>query len=108
MTSLLGFEALIRGKPVTCLGAPFYSGWGLTRDLGTVPTRRQARPSLMALVHAVLIDYPRYFDPVTKQPCPPEVVIDRLATGEGPAPSATNRALAKLQGMMASYSWLWR
>ncbi len=31
MTSLLGFEALLRGKPVTCLGAPFYvESWGLT------------------------------------------------------------------------------
>jgi capsular polysaccharide export protein len=28
MTSLLGFEALIRGKSVTCLGLPFYCGWG--------------------------------------------------------------------------------
>ncbi|KKK94166.1 hypothetical protein LCGC14_2685580, partial [marine sediment metagenome] len=28
MTSLTGFEALLRGKPVTCLGAPFYAGWG--------------------------------------------------------------------------------
>ncbi len=44
MTSLLGFEALLRGKPVTCLGAPFYAGWGLTRDLGPVPERRTARP----------------------------------------------------------------
>ena len=25
ITSLLGFEALLRGKPVTCLGAPFYA-----------------------------------------------------------------------------------
>ena len=41
MTSLAGFEALIRGKPVTCLGAPFYAGWGLTRDLGPLPDRRR-------------------------------------------------------------------
>ena len=34
MTSLLGFEALLRGMPVTTLGAPFYAGWGLTDDLG--------------------------------------------------------------------------
>ena len=26
MTSLLGFEALLRGKKVTCLGTPFYAG----------------------------------------------------------------------------------
>lgn len=28
MTSTLGFEALLRGLPVTTLGAPFYAGWG--------------------------------------------------------------------------------
>lgn len=27
ITSLLGFEALLRGKPVVCLGVPFYAGW---------------------------------------------------------------------------------
>ncbi|MCB1341854.1 MAG: capsular polysaccharide biosynthesis protein, partial [Pseudooceanicola sp.] len=62
MTSLLGFEALLRGLPVTVLGAPFYAGWGLTRDLAATPDRRRARPSLEGLVHAALIDYPRYYD----------------------------------------------
>ena len=32
ITSLSGFEALIHGKKVTCLGTPFYSGWGITDD----------------------------------------------------------------------------
>ena len=32
ITSLSGFEALLRDKKVTCYGAPFYSGWGLTED----------------------------------------------------------------------------
>ncbi len=108
MTSLLGFEALIRGVPVTCLGAPFYAGWGLTTDLGAVPARRKARPSLAGLIHAALIDYPRYIDPVTGRPCPVEVAVDRLAAGEIPHPGAGNRALAKLQGLFASYAHLWR
>jgi capsular polysaccharide export protein len=108
MTSLLGFEALLRGLPVTCLGAPFYAGWGLTRDLGPVPARRQARPGLAGLVHAALIAYPRYVDPVTGLPCPAEVVAERLATGTVPHPGAANRALAKLQGAFASRAGLWR
>lgn len=108
MTSLLGFEALLRGVPVTCLGTPFYAGWGLTTDLGRVPARRQARPGLPALVQAALIDYPRYRDPVTGLPCPVEVAVDRLATGAIPAPGPANRALSKLQGLFASQSWLWR
>ena len=108
MTSLLGFEALLRGTPVTCLGTPFYAGWGLTRDLGAVPDRRAARPGLSALAHAVLISYPRYFDPVTGLPCPPEVVVDRLIGGDIPRPGPGNRSLAKLQGLLASYAYLWR
>ncbi|NKX43423.1 capsular polysaccharide biosynthesis protein [Roseicyclus persicicus] len=108
MTSALGFEALLRGVPVTVLGAPFYAGWGLTRDLGPVPPHRTARPSLAALVHAALIAYPRYHDPVTGLPCPPEVALDRLATGEGLGRRPALRVLAKLQGWFAGHSWLWR
>ena len=32
MTSLGGFEALLREKKVHCYGLPFYSNWGLTVD----------------------------------------------------------------------------
>lgn len=108
MTSLLGFEALIRGLPVTCLGAPFYAGWGLTRDLGPVPDRRTARPDLPQLVHAALIAYPRYWDPVSRRPCPVEVALDRLASGDIPHPGRANRLLSKLQGRFASLAHLWR
>jgi len=83
LTSTLGFEALIRGKKVTCLGTPFYAGWGLTRDLGEMPERRHARPDLTALVHACLVDYPRYLDPVTGMVCPVEIAVQRLADGDG-------------------------
>ncbi|MCH2163337.1 MAG: capsular polysaccharide biosynthesis protein [Marinovum sp.] len=108
MTSLLGFEALLRDVPVTTLGAPFYAGWGLTEDLGEVPARRQARLSLNQLVYAALIAYPRYFDPITGMACPPEVTVDRLASGKLPRPGLGNRTLAKLQGLFASYAHLWR
>ncbi|WP_213685771.1 capsular polysaccharide biosynthesis protein [Roseicyclus sp.] len=108
MTSGLGFEALLRGVPVTCLGAPFYAGWGLTRDLGPMPAHRRARPSLAALAHAALITYPRYHDPLTGLPCPPEVALDRLADGTGLRGRPTLRALAKLQGWFAGWAWVWR
>lgn len=116
MTSLLGFEALLRGKPVTCLGAPFYAGWGLTRDLDPVPARRARAPdghplprvTLNALIHAALIRYPRYYDPVTRRPCPPEVAVERLASGALPRPGPALRLLAKLQGVFASQAHLWR
>ncbi|MDQ1898861.1 capsular polysaccharide biosynthesis protein [Paracoccus sp. WLY502] len=107
ITSTLGFEALLRGVPVTTLGAPFYPGWGLTHDLGPIPARRVARPDLAALVHACLIAYPRYRDPVTGLPCPVEVAVDRLRAGISPRPPAL-RLLAKLQGAFAGQAWIWR
>lgn len=108
MTSLTGFEALLRGVRVTCLGAPFYAGWHLTRDLGPVPDRRTARPDLVQLVHAALIAYPRYWDPVSHRPCPVEVALDRLAAGDIPRPGRMNRLFSKLQGQLAGYAHLWR
>lgn len=108
MTSLLGFEALLRGVKVTCMGAPFYAGWGLTRDLGEIPPRRTARPTLEGLVHAALIDYPRYLDPKTGLPCPVEIAVERLASGDIPHPGPLNRLLSKLQGLLAGAAPLWR
>ena len=109
MTSLLGFEALIRNTPVTTLGTPFYAGWGLTDDRGSIPARRRAaRPSMDALVHAVLIDYPRYFDPITGTAAPPEAIVKRLAQGQIPRPGPANRLLAKTQGALVSFAPLWR
>lgn len=108
MTSLTGFEALLRGCRVVTFGAPFYAGWGLTDDRGTTPERRTARPALAGLVHATLIDYPRYLDPVSTLPCPVETAIERLVSGDIPHPGTFNRVLSKLQGQFASYRGLWR
>ncbi|MEM7295359.1 MAG: capsular polysaccharide biosynthesis protein [Pseudomonadota bacterium] len=108
LTSLLGFEALIRGMPVTCLGSPFYAGWGLTQDLGTPVAHRNAQVSLDGLLHAALIDYPRYFDPVTHCGCPVEVALERLASGTAPRRGIGMRSLSKLQGLFASYAHFWR
>lgn len=83
-TSLTGFEALMRGCGVTCHGTPFYAGWGLTRDLGTIPDRRGRKLTLDELVAGVLILYPRYLDPVTGLPCPPEVLVSRMAGAATP------------------------
>ncbi|MEM0921862.1 MAG: capsular polysaccharide biosynthesis protein [Pseudomonadota bacterium] len=108
LTSLMGFEALLRGKQVICLGQPFYAGWGLTQD-HTPLSRRSARPKLPALVWAALIAYPRYIDPVTRLPCPPELLIERLAEGSAPSPPPARRLLAKAQGWCAGQGLIfWR
>ena len=83
-SSLAGFEALLRGKPVTVHGVPFYAGWGLTNDRGPVPARRCARRSLDELVAATYLLYPRYLDPITGLPCPAEVLVQRLSGSEQP------------------------
>jgi capsular polysaccharide export protein len=77
LTSLTGFEALLRGKPVTCYGRPFYAGWGLTRDI--VPIDRRTRSlTLDELVAGALICYPSYFDRGGRDLLAPEQALDEL------------------------------
>lgn len=78
VSSLLGFEALVAGRPVTLFGRAFYSGWGLTDDRAP-PTGRRGPVPLGCLVAAVFRDYPCYFDPATRRPCPMETVVAHLA-----------------------------
>ncbi|MEX0970655.1 MAG: capsular polysaccharide biosynthesis protein [Paracoccaceae bacterium] len=99
ITSLMGFEALMHGLPVTCFGAPFYAGWGLTDDRATPPARRIARPNLDQLAQAVLVDYPLYRDPVSGAPCPPEVLVERMVAGHGRQPWYL-RILARAQRVL--------
>lgn len=78
ITSLAGFEALLRGKPVTCYGQPFYAGWGLTQDVMPV-VRRSRRLSLDELAAAVLILYPLYLSRDGKRLIAPEQALDELS-----------------------------
>ena len=94
MTSLTGFEALLRGLRVATHGLPFYAGWGLTDDALALP-RRDRRLTLDELVAVALILYPRYVDPTTGLPCPVETIVERLAEGrETPAPPLARLAVA--------------
>lgn len=77
VTSQMGFEALIWGKPVRCFGMPFYAGWGLTQDAEPAPHRRNPA-TLAQLVHGALIKYARYLDPETGRPCDVEVVARHI------------------------------
>jgi capsular polysaccharide export protein len=65
ITSLSGFEALLRGIKVTTLGAPFYSGWGLTDDRQKTG-RRNRNLTIEELFAGAYILYPRYRDPIRK------------------------------------------
>ncbi len=81
VTSQLGFEALLWGRPVHCYGMPFYAGWGLTHDHLQAPLRRAAIPTrrLADLVHAAFVDYATYVDPHAHQCCSVEELISCIA-----------------------------
>ncbi|BCM87112.1 capsular polysaccharide biosynthesis protein [Methylobacterium indicum] len=103
VTSLIGFEALLRGKAVTTHGLPFYAGWGLTDDPGS--PRRTRRLTLDELVAGALVLYPRYVDPRTGLPCPPEVLVQRLAAGD---PELARRARTPEAVLKQVWSVIWR
>lgn len=90
ISSLTGFEALLRGLSVTCYGLPFYAGWGLTHDKitdnatnstaqATLSRRDRRNPlTLSQLVKGALIDYPLYQLPTGFGLAQVEQVIDFL------------------------------
>jgi capsular polysaccharide export protein len=111
LTSLAGFEALLRGKPVVCWGCPFYAGWGLTEDREEMP-RRVRRLSLDELVAGVLLLYPTYVSRVTGCFTTAERALTELqqwrAEGAGARPnvSAGRRAWRwTLRHMVALRRW---
>ncbi len=77
LTSLVGFEALMRGKVVVCYGMPFYAGWGLTVDHQSCASRSRIL-SLNELLAGALLLYPRYIDPKTHAVCELEMVLAGL------------------------------
>jgi capsular polysaccharide export protein len=77
LTSLSGFEALLRGVAVVCHGLPFYAGWGLTSDRHAVP-RRSRRLSLDELVAGTLMLYPRYLSRQTGERVSAEFAVEDL------------------------------
>jgi len=77
MTSLVGFEALMRGIKVFTYGLPFYAGWGLSED-AVVCDRRQRVLGIDELTAATLLLYPRYIDPLSRERCEVEVTLQGL------------------------------
>ncbi len=90
VTSQLGFEAMMAGLPVSCFGAPFYAGWGLTDDRIAIP-RRTARPTLAQLFSAAYLDYTAYIDTRSGQRISFEAAIDQLVKDRAVAPEAGAR-----------------
>lgn len=76
ISSLSGFDALLREKIVYTYGSPFYAGWGLTKD--EIFLYRKRKLSLNELVAGTLLIYPIYFDWKLKGFVDCETVINRI------------------------------
>lgn len=87
LTSLGGFEALIRGVPVTVWGLPFYAGWGLTNDVLAghpwIKSRRKRRHTVQSLAYVCLVEYPLYISRKSRRASNVEAVIEELAEAAG-------------------------
>ncbi len=77
VSSGMGFEALMAGCDVTCFGAPFYSGWGLTRDRRKVKRRNKQR-SLEEVFFVSYLLLTRYVDPLRGRACELETVLSYI------------------------------
>ena len=82
VSSQLGFEALLCGKPVHCFGLPWYAGWGLTQDrkelTNLIQTRRNVSRSVEQLFVAAYMRYAKYVSPVSQQLCELHEIINLL------------------------------
>ncbi|KGA96899.1 hypothetical protein AJ85_02195 [Alkalihalobacillus alcalophilus ATCC 27647 = CGMCC 1.3604] len=78
ITSLAGFEALIRHIPVTTIGAPFYSGWGLTDDRQPV-SRRKRKLTIEEVFAGAYLLYPKYVDVQTGEPITMEAAMKQIS-----------------------------
>ncbi|RYF88890.1 MAG: capsular polysaccharide biosynthesis protein, partial [Caulobacteraceae bacterium] len=102
LTSLTGFEALMRGKAVSVYGRPFYAGWGLTDDRLAF-ARRTRQASVDHLILAALIHYPIYVTP-SGWPCEAEDLVQALiAARDQPTPKAPRGQIQRwAAGIIAS------
>lgn len=78
ISSLVGFEALLRGKAVTPHGLPFYAGWGLTNDLVQTPRRSRVR-TIDELIYIAFSIYTRHVDPISRKVCSIHELIQSLS-----------------------------
>ena len=99
ISSTVGLEALLHGKPVLTLGQPFYSGYGVTVDVDSfrelqakvgellrLPARPRAHSALPARRHAlVLPGSPVAIDPSDANARRMAASLDVAARGDGAA-----------------------
>lgn len=109
ISSLTGFEALLRGLKVVCYGLPFYAGFGLTIDKADNPQANLAKQrrlrgevlTLEQLVYTTLIDYPIYQLPHGYGLAQVEDVVDFLYNTNTPTlPKSNPMVYSSLQSLV--------
>ncbi|MHC5224863.1 capsular polysaccharide biosynthesis protein [Ignatzschineria sp. LJL83] len=115
MTSLAGFEALLRGKKVHCYGIPFYAGWGLTEDRHRLENRRLRKLILSELIAGTLLLYPEYLNISTGKLTNAETILQSLAKERELQTNKLKKSTLKthwparkwkqLQGLMQTLKW---
>jgi capsular polysaccharide export protein len=100
MTSLVGFEALMRGIKVFTYGMPFYAGWGLSEDAHSCE-RRTRTLTVDELVAGALVLYPHYIHPLTLKKCEIEELLEAL---EVERKSYKNSLWLKIRNVMSRKS----
>lgn len=93
LSSLAGFDALMRNKSVHTYGHPFYAGWGLTHDV-LPQSWRKRQLTLDMLTAGVLLRYAIYWDWKLSLFTTPESIVRQLA-------SKAARPLDAIQGSRA-------
>lgn len=102
LTSLSGFDALLRDKHVVTYGEPFYAGWGLTKDMADPDgnlKRRSRTLTLDELIAGALLRYPLYWDHTLRGYTTAQATVNRII--EERTQLETNGGLAKLQTSFA-------
>ena len=107
LTSLTGFEALLRNKEVTVYGSPFYAGWGLTTDKLELPNRSRDKSKALSiddLVYGAMIEYSRYVDWSTGYLTGPEQTVGFLSNQrQGLSTDALKSSWPARQGRKLKY-----
>lgn len=110
ISSLAGFEGLLRNKKVVCYGMPFYAGYGLTQDISVLNNnpvavsahkrRKELSPDILDFIIGALILYPTYYDWISEKISTPEDVIQHLTHQEH---SKQNRFCFRLSRITAIF-----
>jgi capsular polysaccharide export protein len=99
ITSLTGFEALIRGVRVVTHGCPFYAGWGLTTDHALFPLRARIL-TLEELIAGALILYPTYLSRRSGRYTTVERVVSELILWRNTNRASEPRSPASMLGLL--------